>query len=217
MALLRAVDVNKSIKGAIILKDINLELYSGNVYGFVGRNGSGKTMLFRTLAGLIRPSSGKIYLDDKELHRDMSCLPSVGVVIENVGLYHEFTGMENLKFLAKIKNKIGDTEIRRAIERVGLDPDDKRSFKKYSLGMKQRIVLAQAIMEKPDIILLDEPTNSLDENGIELIRGIVNEERQRGALILIASHNKEDIELLCQKVFYLRNGMVVEERGQADL
>jgi ABC-2 type transport system ATP-binding protein len=217
MALLRAVDVNKSIKGAIILKDINLELYSGNVYGFVGRNGSGKTMLFRTLAGLIRPSSGKIYLDDKELHRDMSCLPSVGVVIENVGLYHEFTGMENLKFLAKIKNKIGDTEIRRAIERVGLDPDDKRSFKKYSLGMKQRIVLAQAIMEKPDIILLDEPTNSLDENGIELIRGIVNEERQRGALILIASHNKEDIELLCQKVFYLKNGMVVEERGQADL
>lgn len=217
MALLRAVDVNKSIKGAIILKDINLELYSGNVYGFVGRNGSGKTMLFRTLAGLIRPSSGKIYLDDKELHRDMSCLPSVGVVIENVGLYHEFTGMENLKFLAKIKNKIGDTEIRRAIERVGLDPDDKRSFKKYSLGMKQRIVLAQAIMEKPDIILLDEPTNSLDENGIELIREIVNEERQRGALILIASHNKEDIELLCQKVFYLKNGMVVEERGQADL
>jgi ABC-2 type transport system ATP-binding protein len=211
MIELIAKDVQKQIKGNVVLNNIKLELYGGTTYGFIGRNGSGKTMLFRTLAGLIYPTKGAIFYNGKQLHKDISCLPKLGIIIENIGLYPEFTGLQNLKFLAKINNLISEKEIKEAILRVGLDPEDKRSFKKYSLGMKQRIILAQAIMEKPDVIMLDEPTNALDENGIDLIREIINEEKERGALILVASHNKEDIDLLCQKVYILQNGNINEK------
>jgi ABC-2 type transport system ATP-binding protein len=205
---LRAENVNKKIKGNPILTNINLCLNSGNVYGFVGRNGSGKTMLFRALSGLMNIDSGQVTLNEKVLHTDMPILPGLGIVLENAGLYPEFTGFANLQILSKINNRITDENINEAIERVGLDPNDKRTFKKYSLGMKQRIVLAQAIMERPDVIMLDEPTNSLDENGVEEIRKIIIEEKQRGALILIASHNKEDINLLADKVFYMNGGEI---------
>ncbi len=198
--------VNKKIKGKEILCDINLNLKSGNIYGFVGRNGSGKTMLFRALSGLMHIDSGSISLDGKQLHKDMTVLPNVGIIIENAGLYPEFTGFKNLQILAKLRKKASDNDIRDAIKRVGLDPDDKRTYKKYSLGMKQRIILAQAIMEKPDIIMLDEPTNALDESGVEEIRKMILEEKNRGALILLASHNKEDIETLADKVFHMENG-----------
>ena len=185
-------NISKHIGKKEILKDISIELESGKVYGFVGKNGSGKTMLFRALSGLMDISSGKIFLDNKELHKDMR-------VLEN-----------NLKMLSKLNKKIDDEQIRKTIVRVGLNPNDKRSFKKYSLGMKQRIVIAQAIMEKPDILMLDEPTNALDEEGIEQIRKIIKEERERGAIVLIASHNKEDIEVLADKVFSISNGMLKE-------
>ena len=196
-------NISKHIGKKEILKDISIELESGKVYGFVGKNGSGKTMLFRALSGLMDISSGKIFLDNKELHKDMR-------VIENAGLYPELTGFNNLKMLSKLNKKIDDEQIRKTIVRVGLNPNDKRSFKKYSLGMKQRIVIAQAIMEKPDILMLDEPTNALDEEGIEQIRKIIKEERERGAIVLIASHNKEDIEVLADKVFSICNGMLKE-------
>lgn len=208
-----ADNISKKIGNKDILKNINLHLESGNVYGFVGRNGSGKTMLFRALSGLINISSGRILLDDKELHKDMRVLDNVGIVIENAGLYPELTGFANLKLLAKLKNKIDDEQIKTAIRRVGLQPEDKRTFKKYSLGMKQRIVIAQAIMEQPDILMLDEPTNALDEEGVELIRQIINEEKERGAMVLIASHNKEDIELLTDKVFLMNDG-ILRESGE---
>lgn len=201
-------EVSKKIGNHTVLSNINLELKTRKVYGFVGRNGSGKTMLFRAISGLMKISSGEIKIDDLVLHRDISVVPNLGIVLENAGLYPEFTGIQNLRFFSKINKKIGESEIREAIDRVGLDPNDKRIVKKYSLGMKQRIVLAQAIMEKPDILLLDEPTNALDESGVELIRNIVEEEKQRGALILIASHNKEDIQLLCDKVYKMENGVV---------
>lgn len=148
---------------------------------------------------------------NKALHKDFPILPNLGITIENAGLYLEFTGFKNLQLLAKLKKIIGDEEIKEAIKRVGLDPNDKRTYKKYSLGMKQRIVLAQAIMERPDIIMLDEPTNSLDESGVSLIRQVITEEKQRGATILLASHNKEDIILLADEVFYLDNGQLVSE------
>ena len=209
-----ADNISKKIGNKDILKNINLHLESGNVYGFVGRNGSGKTMLFRALSGLINISSGRILLDDKELHKDMRVLDNVGIVIENAGLYPELTGFANLKLLAKLKNKIDDEQIKTAIRRVGLQPEDKRTFKKYSLGMKQRIVIAQAIMEQPDILMLDEPTNALDEEGVELIRQIINEEKERGAMVLIASHNKEDIELLTDKVFLINDGILRESGEQ---
>lgn len=203
-------NANKTIRGRRILCDVNLELYGGNIYGFIGRNGSGKTMLFRALSGLIRLDSGTISLDGKVLHKDFSVLPSQGIILENAGLYPGLTGLENLKYLAKLTHRIGTKEIRDAIWRVGLDPDDRRTYGKYSLGMKQRLAIAQAVMESPDVILLDEPTNALDESGVEDIRQIILEERDRGALILLASHNKEDIRVLSDYVFRIEKGYVSE-------
>ena len=204
-------NLSKKIKDKTILNNINLELESGNVYGFVGRNGCGKTMLFRAVSGLINIDSGKVTLDGKELHVDMQILPDMGIILENAGLYTEFTGKKNLEILSKIRNKISSEDIDDAIRRVGLDPDDKRTVRKYSLGMKQRIALAQAIMEHPSIIILDEPTNALDEDGVKKIRQIIMEEKERGSMILLASHNREDIEQLADKVFYMVDGEIKED------
>ncbi|SFR81671.1 ABC transporter ATP-binding protein [Anaeromicropila populeti] len=204
-------NISKTIRNRKILINNSLSLEGGHVYGIVGRNGSGKTMLFRAISGLMKIDSGEISCDGKILHRDIPILPNTGIILENAGLYPEFTGMKNLKLLAQINSKIGDNEIAEAISRVGLDPYDKRIIKKYSLGMKQRIVLAQAIMEKPDILLLDEPTNALDNAGVELIRKIIREEKERGALILIASHNKEDIQLLADQVYFMNNGQIMNK------
>lgn len=215
MSNLMVKHVSKTLKGRKILSDVNLSLHSGNIYGFVGENGSGKTMLFRTISGLLDFSEGEIALDEKILHKDIMVLPNMGIIIENAGLYPELTGLENLKLLAKLNHKIGEEEIRKTIEKVGLDPKDKRVFRKYSLGMKQRIVFAQAIMERPDILLLDEPTNALDEKGMDNIRDIIKEERNRGALILIASHNKEDMELLADEIYTIQDG-IVKKRGETE-
>lgn len=203
-------NVNKTIKGKEILKNINLELESGKIYGFVGENGSGKTMLFRAISGLMRTTEGEISVDGKVLHKDIKVISDLGIIIENAGLYPELTGFDNLKLLARLNNKINDDKIREAILRVGLDPNDKRIVSKYSLGMKQRIILAQAIMEEPKVLLLDEPTNALDENGVELIRNIIKEEQKKGALILIASHNKEDINVLADKVYRVKAGTLTK-------
>ena len=205
----------KKIKDRVILDNINLNLESGNVYGFVGRNGSGKTMLFRAVSGLINIDSGKVMLDEKELHKDMQVLPDMGIILENAGLYSEFTGRKNLQILADIRKKITPEEVDKAIERVGLDPGDKRTYRKYSLGMKQRIILAQAIMEHPTIHILDEPTNALDEDGLKKIRNIVAEEKERGSIVLLASHNKEDIEMLADKVYYMVDGRI-RDKGVED-
>jgi len=162
------------------------------------------------MAGLVRPSSGEIAYDGRVLYRDIQMPPNMGIVIENMGLYPEFTGFDNLKYLAGIRKVISDEEIRKAIGRVGLDPYDKRKIKKYSLGMRQRIILAQAFMEEPDILLLDEPTNALDEEGVELVRRILKEEAGKGVLVMIASHNKEDIDCLCDKVYHMSKGCLEE-------
>ena len=203
-----AQDVSLNLKNKIILENINLNLSSGKIYAFVGENGAGKTMLFRVLSGLIKQTSGVITLDEKILHKDIDVLPNMGIMIENAGLYPDLTGFENLRLLSKLNGKIGKTEIRNAIEKSGLNPDDKRPFRKYSLGMKQRIVFAQAIMETPDILFLDEPTNALDEEGVNDIRKIILEQKDRGALICIASHNKEDIKMMADEVFAIRDGRI---------
>ena len=204
-----AENIVKTIKKKIILDNISLELESGNIYGFVGRNGCGKTMLFRALSGLMHIDSGRITIDGKVLHKDINVPPSIGLIIENAGLYNEFSGFKNLKLLADINKIISDIEITKAISEVGLDPNDKRPVRKYSLGMKQRLIIAQAIMESPDIIMLDEPTNALDERGVKLIRDIILREKERGALVVIASHNKEDIEILADRVYYMDGGKIV--------
>jgi len=200
--------LTKIIKGKTILDDITLELERGKIYGFFGRNASGKTMLFRAICGLIKPTRGEVRVFGKRIGVDVSFPESLGLIIENVGFWEQWTGFQNLKFLASIKNIITDEDIRAAIRRVGLDPDDKRIYGKYSLGMKQRLGIAQAIMEKPQLIVLDEPTNSLDEEGVGLVRNILLEEKERGATILIASHIKEDIDLLCDEKFKVEAGRI---------
>jgi ABC-2 type transport system ATP-binding protein len=200
--------ISKTIRGKVILSDINLDLCGGNIYGFVGQNGSGKTMLFRALSGLMSVDSGSVIWNKKVLRQDFSVLPSLGIVLENAGLYPNMTGMQNLAYLANLTHRIGIREIREAISRVGLDPEDKRPYGKYSLGMKQRLAIAQAIMEQPDVIMLDEPTNALDENGVGEIRKLILEERERGALILLASHNSEDIRILVDHLYRIDGGRI---------
>ncbi|MED2185965.1 ATP-binding cassette domain-containing protein [Bacillus wiedmannii] len=202
-------NVNKIIKNRTVLENINLNLEKGKIYGFKGKNGSGKTMLFRMISGLILPTSGDIYIDNKKLHETISFPPSIGLLIEYPAFLPQYTGFKNLQLLAKIKNTIKETEIKEALEKVGLDPNDKRKFSKYSLGMKQRLGLAQALMENPDIILLDEPTNALDSKGIEDIRKILESEREKGKLILIASHDKEELEYLSDQIFTIENGKII--------
>lgn len=206
MSFVEIKHYTKTIKGVHVLDDVSLALEKGKIYGFWGRNGSGKTMLFRAVCGLIKPTSGSIVIDGKTIHRDISFPPSVGALIETPGFWPAYTGFENLKTLAGIKKMIGDSEIRAAIQRVGLDPGNRNTYKKYSLGMKQRLGIAQAIMEKPDLIVLDEPTNALDEDGVQLIRSILLEEKQRGATILIASHNSDDIDLLADQKYSMSSG-----------
>ena len=205
--------IQKQIKGKVILSDVNLRLKGGKIYGFAGRNGSGKTMLFRALSGLMRIDSGSITLDGKILHKDFSVLPGLGILLENAGLYPDLTGVGNLLYLANLTKRIGREEATEAISRVGLDPADKRVYKKYSLGMKQRLAIAQAIMEKPDVIMLDEPTNSLDEAGVAEIRKVLLEEKKRGARILVASHNREDIRILADELYRVEEGRV-EKQGE---
>ncbi len=201
-------NVYKTIKKREILSDINLTLEKGNIYGLYGRNGSGKTMLIRLISGLIMPTSGEIDVFGKVIGRDVSFPESMGLTIENVGFWPRYTGFECLRFIASIKNQIGDQEISAVLERVGLDPHDKRKYKEYSLGMKQKLAIAQAIMERPDLIMLDEPTNSLDEESVKAIRQLLLEEKDRDALIIIASHNKDDLRILADTTFLLSDGRI---------
>ena len=203
-------NVNKTIKGKKILDNINLELEKGLVHGFFGRNASGKTMLFRAVAGLITVDSGEIDVFGKRITDDNSFPDSMGIMIENIGLWKNLNGVETLKLIADIKGIIGIDEIREALTRVGLDPDDKRKYRAYSMGMRQKLVLAQAIMEKPELLILDEPTNGFDEQAVELFQKIILEEKQRGATCLIATHQKEDIKDLCDKVYNIKDGRCAE-------
>lgn len=201
-------NIYKTIKKNRILNNISLDLTNGNVYGFVGRNGCGKSMLFRAISGMIKVDTGEILLDNKKLKSDFEVLPSLGMVLENADLFPGLSGIDNLIYLAKINDKIGFCECKNALLRVGLEPGDKRTYRKYSLGMKQKLRIAQAIMEKPDILILDEPTNGLDNESVDLLRKIIIEEKERGALVIISSHFKEDIDLLCDEVFYIENGEI---------
>lgn len=167
-------------------------------------------MLFRAICGLIKITTGEIHFNDLKLHRDVSYAPNVGVIIETPSFWKEFSGFENLKMLASIQGKITDVEIIESLRRVGLDPQDKRPVKKYSLGMKQRLAIAQGIMENPDLIVFDEPTNALDEEAVQLLRQILIEEKERGAIVLIASHNKDDIRLLADVFMKMESGRLSE-------
>ena len=199
-------NLSKTIKNNKILDNVNPTFESGHVYGLVGRNGSGKTMLLRAICGLIFPDSGKVIIDGKQLHKDISFPESCGIIIENTDLLPNFSAFDNLKMLSEIKNTANDNMIKSAIKSVGLDPDSKKKVKTFSLGMKQRLSIAQALFEDPDILLLDEPTNALDEDGVNDVRRILLEQKKKNKLIIIASHNKEDISLLSNTVISVSNG-----------
>ena len=189
--------VTKMISRRLVIDDISLKLEGGKIWGFKGINGSGKTMLMRVISGLIKPDSGSVIIDSKVLWKDISFPESIGILIEAPAFLDGLTGFQNLKVLASIKNKISDDQIKQAISDVGLNPNLSKKYKAYSLGMKQRLGIAAALMEKPDIILLDEPTNALDDKGVKLIYDIIREERERGAFVLISTHHKEDLKETC--------------------
>lgn len=211
---IKITDVNKTIKKAPILRDINLEFTGGKVYGLRGKNGSGKTMLMRAICGLITPDSGIIDIDGKILGKDISFPESIGVLIENPAFIGNYTGFKNLKVLASIQNRIGDEQIRKALEDIGLDPDDKRTYRKYSLGMKQKLGIAAAVMENPDIIILDEPINALDDSGTELVRQILMKHKQRGALIIIACHDADELEFLSDEIIEIAEGKIQPKKDK---
>lgn len=201
-------DVSREMKSNIILDNINLEFKSGKIYGLCGHNGSGKTMLLRAIAGLIQIDHGEIMIDEKILHKDIDYPPEMGLIIETPTFFKYYTGMENLQYLAEIRNKITQNDIIEALKRVGLDPNDRRTVAKYSLGMKQRLAIAQAVMEKPQLILLDEPTNALDPDAVIQFKKMMEEEKRRNACIIIATHNHQDIDELFDEKIYLNSGRV---------
>ena len=192
-------------------KTMLLRAISGFVYGLYGQNGSGKTMLLRAISGLINLDSGSIFIDGEKLHDKIEFPPETGIVIENMELLPECSAKRNLQMLAKIKNIADEKDIIFSLERVGLDPDSDKKVKKFSLGMKQRLNIAQAIFENQKIILLDEPTNALDEDAVQLIYKIIREEKSRGATIIVATHHKEDLKEVCDVILKIAEGKIVEE------
>ena len=208
MTDIKIENVSKKIKSNMILKNIDMELTSGHIYGFRGKNGCGKTMLMRCICGLIIPTEGKIIINGKELHKDIKIPESIGALIDNPAFLPQYTGFKNLKMLASLKGKVSDEEVKLAIKRAGLDPNDKKTYKKYSLGMKQKLGIANAIMGEPDIIVLDEPINALDEISVENVKKVFLELKEKGKLIIAACHDREELEYLCDIIYELKDGEI---------
>lgn len=200
--------VSKIIRKIEVIKDVSLSMESGKVYGLKGVNGSGKTMLMRLISGLIRPTSGTIRIDGKVLGKDISFPSDIGILIENPSFLDNYTGKENLQLLAEIHKKVSDQRITEVLSQVGLDPQDKRKYKQYSLGMKQRLGIAGAVLEHPQVLLIDEPTNALDTTGVEMVKKIIMEERNRGALIVLACHDFAILNEVSDKLFFVEEGKI---------
>ena len=201
-------DVSKKYEDEWVLKNVNVEFESGKIHGIVGMNGSGKTMLFKCICGFVRPDSGCVYVNGKRIGKDIDFPEDTGFIIETPGFLPDYTGFQNLKMLADVNRKIGAEEIKRTVERVGLDPYSKKQVKKYSLGMRERLGIAQAIMEAPKLLILDEPFNGLDKKGVEEVYGILQELKRQGTTILLASHNEMDIQTLCDDICEMELGVL---------
>lgn len=209
---IQVISLCKKLNQTQVLTDVGCQFHSGVIYGIVGPNGSGKTMLLRALAGLIRPSSGEVTYDGKALLQDGFLPPSAGVLIERPEYLPYLSGFDNLKLLAQIQNKIPDETIAQYMRRFGLDPASRQTVKRYSLGMKQKIGIIQAVMEEPDVLLLDEPFNALDAKAVQTLRTLLLEFRRAGRLIILTSHHADDIEAVCDTVIRLENGQIVEAK-----
>lgn len=205
---IRLKNVTKKIKQDILLDHISLEFRGGKVYGLQGKNGSGKTMLMRAVCGLITLSDGVIDIDGEILHKDISFPRSIGALLENPSFLNGYTGLENLKLLADIQGGIEEKELRDCLAKVGLDADDKRVYRKYSLGMKQKLGIAAAVMGSPDIVILDEPINAIDEAGVEKVREILRGLKERGSVIIVACHDREELELLSDEIIKISKGRI---------
>lgn len=210
MTRINVVNYSKIIKGRVILEDVNLSLESGRIYGLKGVNGSGKTMLLRALCGLIYPTSGYVEVDGEKLRKNISFPRSVGALIESPAFLDNFTGYKNLEMIASLKEIASRQDIEDALTETGLDPYDARTYKKYSLGMKQKLGLACCFMEKPDIILLDEPFNALDEESVEKIKKIMIRHKERGALIVLACHDGQSLLSLSDEIYNVVEGRVTK-------
>lgn len=191
-----------------VLKDISLSLHSGKIYGLVGRNGSGKTMLMKCICGFIPVSQGFVKVNGNVVGKDIDFPNNMGIIIETPSFIPYYSGRKNLKMLASLNRLVSDGEIENILKKVGLFEDRDKKVKNYSLGMRQRLGIAQALMENHDILILDEPMNGLDKDGVEEIRKLLIEYREKGNLILLASHSAEDINILCDEVFYMDKGML---------
>lgn len=200
--------VTKTIKGITVLNEVSLSMESGTIYGLRGVNGSGKTMLMRILAGLIRPTKGTVTVDGKLLGKELSFPPDIGLLIENPAFLDSYTGAENLRLIAGIRKKAREERIREVLEQVGLNYEDKRKYRQFSLGMKQRLGIAGAVLEHPALLLIDEPTNALDTDGIEMVQQVLKEEKERGALIVLACHDFPILRELSDELYLVREGRV---------
>lgn len=216
MAQIEIKNVTKIIKHNTVIDNVSLTVNSGKITGLKGVNGSGKTMLMRLVSGLILPTSGEIIIDGETLGKDITFPRSIGTLIENPAFLDNYSGFQNLKLLASIQGKISDEEIREAIIAVELNPDDKKKFRKYSLGMKQRLGIAAAVMEHPDIIILDEPTNALDSDGVQMVKRILQKEKERGALILISCHDLDILKELSDVIYLMNVGRLFSYADKED-
>lgn len=203
-------DLAKTIRHCDVLSDVTISADSGRITGICGVNGSGKTMLLRAMAGLIRPTKGTIEIDGKILWRDIYFPKSIGILIESPSFLDRYSGIRNLELIASVKKCIGKDQICAVMCAVGLDPDSKKKYKEYSLGMKQRLGIAAAIMEQPEIVLLDEPTIALDSGGVALFQRIALQERKRGATVVMSCHDRHVLKNLSDEIYYLESGRIVD-------
>ncbi len=207
--IVEVVHVNKTYKGRRVLSDVSLSLERGKGYGFVGPNGCGKSVLFKVICGFVRPTEGKVIVDGKRLGADIDVIRDAGVIIETPEFINDLSGFENLLMLAQIKKEIGKPEIMEVLERIGLVADRDKKVRTYSLGMKQRLRIAQALMENPPLLILDEPMNSLDKQAVSHVREILKQHVRRGGTLLLTSHHSADIEELCDTVYEMEEGRIL--------
>lgn len=210
MSLIEVKNVQKSYKGLTIFQDIDLTIEKGKIYGIVGPNGSGKSVLFKLICGFVRPDHGEILIEGEYLHKDITFPKNFGIIIDRPGYLGNKTGFENLKSLAMIQNKIDDEQIIKTMNLVGLQPTAEQKVRKYSLGMKQKLALAQAFMENQEVLILDEPFNALDFESVKKLRSLLLNFKKEGKTIIMTSHNQEDIDLLCDEVYRI-NKFKLEE------
>ena len=208
--ILEIKNLSKSFDNNMVLDNVNLSLTSGKIYGIIGRNGSGKSVLLKIVCGYYVPSSGEVLLDGKDYMKNFEFLPNARALIEKPSFLPDLTGFENLKLLASIQNRIDDNDILRIIDKLNLSSEKDKIYAKYSLGTKQKLGIAQVLMENPDIIMLDESLNGIEKLTAEKIREILKEEKEKGKLIIIASHIKEDIDFLADEVYEIDSGKVIK-------